>query len=65
MNATIIQALREFETEISTICFDYFCRDALTTIEYHNKKDSAMRRCRVKIELGIEDELEEWKGEEQ
>ena len=61
MNAVIIRALREFETEISTICFDYFCMGALTTIEYHNKKDRAMRRCKIKIE----DELEEWKGEEQ
>ena len=65
MNATIIRALREYEVEISAICYDYFCRDALTTIEYHNKKDSAMHRCKIKIEMGIEDELEEWRGEEQ
>ena len=61
MNATIIQALREYEVEISAICYEYFCKDALTTREYHDKKDSAMSRCKIKIEMGIEDELEEWK----
>lgn len=54
MNATIIQALREYEVEISAICYDYFCRDALTTREYHDNKDSAMRRCKLKIEVALE-----------
>ena len=58
MNATIILALREYEVEISAICYEYFCKDTLTTREYIDKKDSAMRRCKLKIEVGIEDELE-------
>lgn len=59
MNTRIIKALREFECELSTICYDYFCKDALTTREYHDKKDSAMRRCKLKIEVALECELED------
>lgn len=58
MNATIIQALREFEVELSAISYEYYCKDATTTNEYQNKKDSAFRRCKIKIEYGIEEERE-------
>lgn len=58
MNARIIKALREFECELSTICYDYFCKDAITTTQYYEKKDSAMRRCKIKIEVAIEEEQE-------
>lgn len=59
MNAKIIQALREFESELSAICYEYFCKDALTTAEYQNKKDGALRRCKIKIEIAIEDKDDE------
>ena len=57
MNATIIQALREYECELSTIFYEYFCKDEITTREYQNKKDSAMRRCKLKIDVAIEENI--------
>lgn len=58
MNTRIIKALREFECELSTICYNYFCKDEITTTEYHQKKDSALRRCKIKIDVAIEEEQE-------
>lgn len=59
MDVAIIKALKEFECELSTICYNYFCEDSLTTREYHDKKDRALRRCKIKIEVAIEGEEEE------
>ena len=58
MNAKIIQALREYEVEISALCYEYYCKDAMTTRDYSNRKDNAMRRCKMKIEIAVEDEDE-------
>lgn len=61
MNTRIVKALREFEYELSTIDYSYFCKDDITTTEYHQKKDSALRRCKIKIERAIEEEQEQGK----
>lgn len=55
MNATIIRALREFQLELMAISREYW-NDSINTREYHDKQDSAMQRCKLKIEIALEKE---------
>ena len=55
MNATIIRALREYQLELMAISREYW-NDSINTREYHDKQDSAMQRCKLKIEIALEED---------
>lgn len=55
MNATIIRALREFQLELMAISREYW-NGSINTREYHDKQDSSMQRCKLKIEIAIEED---------